>query len=214
MLLKPFFDMERISYAITVCTEAEEFRRLLNCLVGQIRPEDEIVVLQDITKASEEVDKVFVDFTDYINIRVKANFRGDFAAWKNMLNSYCTGDYIFQLDADELPTPELLKYLPWILQNNSSVDLFWVPRDNRVEGITSEDIRAWNWGVDVEGRINWPDLQGRIYRRKPEIRWEGKVHEKIVGHKTYTQLPANLYLKHNKTIEKQRSQNALYKTLQ
>ena len=69
----------KISYAITVCTEAQEFRRLLNFLVPLIREEDEIVVLQDVSKHSDEVDKVFLDFADHIEIRATGKFEEDFA---------------------------------------------------------------------------------------------------------------------------------------
>lgn len=206
----------KISYAITVCTEAQEFRQLLNFLVPLIREEDEIVVLQDVSKKSEEVDKVFIDFADHIETRVTSKFQKDFAAWKNMLNSYCTGEYIFQLDADEIPEAALIEKLPKILEYNAGVgvDLIWVPRDNRVEGLTADDIRAWHWRVDEKGRVNWPDLQGRIYRNVPNLKWEGKVHEKITGVRTYAFLPDDLFLHHNKAITKQREQNALYNTIQ
>lgn len=203
----------KISYAITVCTEAQEFRQLLNFLVPLIREEDEIVVLQDVSKKSDEVDKVFVDFADHIETRVTSNFAGDFAAWKNMLNSYCTGEYIFQLDADEVPEEILIKKLPEILEYNSTVDLIWVPRDNRVEGLTADDIRAWHWKVEANGRVNWPDLQGRIYRNVPNLKWEGKVHERIAGARTYAFLPDDFFLHHDKKVEKQREQNALYNTI-
>ena len=166
----------KISYAITVCTEAQEFRRLLNFLVPLIREEDEIVVLQDISKHSDEVDKVFLDFADHIEIRVTGKFEEDFAAWKNMLNSYCTGEFIFQLDADEIPEEILISKLPEILEANPTVDLIWVPRDNRIEGLTADDIRRWHWKVEESGRVNWPDFQGRIYRNLPNISWSGKVH--------------------------------------
>lgn len=208
--------MVKISYAITVCTEAQEFRELLDFLVPRIRKEDEIVVLQDVSKESKEVNKVFIDFADHIETRVTSKFEKDFATWKNMLNSYCKGDYIFQLDADELPEPALIEKLPKILEYNAGlgIDLIWVPRDNRVVGITEDDIRNWHWRVDEKGRINWPDYQGRIYRNVPKIRWEGKVHERIAGVDIYATLPDDLYLYHIKTITKQRGQNALYNTIQ
>lgn len=204
----------KISYAITVCTEAQEFRRLLNFLVPLIREEDEIVVLQDISKHSDGVDRVFLDFADHIEIRVTGKFEEDFAAWKNMLNSYCTGEFIFQLDADEIPEEILISKLPEILEANPTIDLIWVPRDNRIEGLTADDIRRWHWKVEESGRVNWPDFQGRIYRNLPNISWSGKVHERIVGIKSYSFLPDAFYIHHNKKIEKQRAQNAFYNTIQ
>lgn len=60
--------------------------------------------------------------------------------------------------------------------------------------------------------INWSDKQWRLYRNSPEIRWENKVHEKLVGFKTYTSLPevVEMTLSHHKTIQKQEKQNNLY----
>ena len=204
----------KISYAITVCTEVQEFKRLLDFLVPRIRKEDEIIVLQDISKDPEEVNKVFIERADDIECRITGKFADDFAEWKNDLNAYCTGDYIFQLDADELPAESFIESLPNILEKNSRVDLFWVPRSNLVEGLTENDIRNWGWIVDKQGRVNWPDYQGRIYRNSKDIKWVGKVHEKIEGHKTFVFLPDKYFLHHDKTIAKQRQQNEHYSKIQ
>ncbi len=60
--------------------------------------------------------------------------------------------------------------------------------------------------------INFPDWQGRIYKRKNTIEWQGKVHERIVGHKKFANFPMekNYSIIHNKSIEKQENQNAMY----
>ena len=60
--------------------------------------------------------------------------------------------------------------------------------------------------------INYSDYQTRICKNIPEIRWEGKVHERLVGYKKHSSLPPNyeLDLQHIKTIEKQRTQNEFY----
>ena len=46
----------------------------------------------------------------------------DFAAYKNELIKHCSGEYIFQIDADELPNLDLLDMLPGILKANPEVD--------------------------------------------------------------------------------------------
>jgi hypothetical protein len=43
----------KISYAITVCNELEEVKRLVNFLLSNKREEDEIVVLADSPKMSQ-----------------------------------------------------------------------------------------------------------------------------------------------------------------
>jgi glycosyltransferase involved in cell wall biosynthesis len=201
--------MPSISYAITACNEHVELERLLSQLTEHIRPEDEIVVQMDIT-ATDEVKAVVIKYNlmSYFHPLNK-----DFATFKNNLKSLCTKDYIFQIDADEYLSEELLTYLPAILEDNSSVEMFSTPRINTVEGLTQEHIRQWGWRVDENGWINYPDYQNRILKNKPEIHWVNKVHEKIIGAMTTTEIPPGLDLIHPKTIEKQEKQNNYYNTI-
>ena len=202
-----------ISYAITVCTELEEIKRLLPFLLKNKREEDEVVVLYDLTNGSEEVKKYLLQTSE-----VKAVFdwfEGDFSKWKNKLNSLCTGDYIFNIDADETITETFMSTLPTIIENNPEVEFYWVPRENYVIGLTPKHIQEWGWRVDVQNRVNYPDYQGRIYKNSPDIRWKNKVHEVLIGYKHYTSLPevSDLSINHTKTIEKQEKQNNYYNTL-
>jgi hypothetical protein len=63
--------------------------------------------------------------------------------------------------------------------------------------------------------IQFPDYQTRIYRRTSEVKWEGAVHETIVGYNTFAIFPGvNDYcILHHKTIEKQEKQNKYYETI-
>lgn len=61
--------------------------------------------------------------------------------------------------------------------------------------------------------INFPDLQGRIYRNKDFIKWEGKVHERIRIPGSFAVLPDSYFLIHPKDIIKQEAQNKFYSTL-
>jgi glycosyltransferase involved in cell wall biosynthesis len=201
--------MPSISYAITACNEHVELERLLSQLTEHIRPEDEIVVQMDIT-ATDEVKAVVIKYNlmSYFHPLNK-----DFATFKNNLKSLCTKDYIFQIDADEYLSEELLIYLPFILDENSTIEMFSIPRINTVEGLTQEHIRQWGWRVDENGWINYPDYQNRILKNKPEIHWVNKVHEKIIGAMTTTEIPPGLDLIHPKTIERQEKQNNYYNTI-
>jgi hypothetical protein len=206
----------RISYAITVCDELEEVKRLIEFLYLNKRQEDEICVLVDKPKASKELlfELYKYETTRWIVLK-EDEFKGHFADWKNQLMDICLGDYIFQIDADELPNEYLIKSLPEILQTNSSVEAYVVPRVNTVEGLTSEHIAKWRWHVNENGWVNWPDYQWRIYKNTPDIKWKNKVHEVIEGYKTMAQLPAyeDLALYHPKTINRQEKQNSYYNTL-
>jgi len=201
--------MPSISYAITACNEHVELDRLLDQLSSSIRDEDEIVVQMDIT-ATDEVKAVV---NKYKLMSYFHPLNKDFATFKNNLKGLCTKDYIFQIDADEYLSEELLAYLPAILEDNSSVEMFSIPRINTVEGLTQEHIRQWGWRVDERGWVNYPDYQNRILKNKPEIYWVNKVHEKIIGAMVTTEIPPGLDLIHPKTIERQEKQNNYYNTI-
>ena len=208
----------KISYAITVCDEFLEIQRLLSLLINNKRTQDEIVVLVDLSKnkPTSELLRYLHELSseDYINL-IEDNFKGHFADWKNLLTGYCSGDYVFQIDADETPDKSLIQNLPLILETNSDNEVYLVPRINTVEGLTQEHINKWGWNVNEKGWVNWPDYQWRIWKNKPEIKWVNKVHEKLEGFKTYAPLPAieGVALNHPKDIKRQEKQNNYYNTL-
>jgi hypothetical protein len=206
----------RISYAITVCTEFLEIQRLINFLLEHKRAQDDIVVLFDEANGDKEIEAYLRSHS--VNGEFmwhSGKFDRHFANWKNKLNSYCTGDYIFQIDADEIPTKTLMEYLPDIIDANPAVDVLLVPRINTVEGLTQEHIAKWGWNITPPGWVNFPDYQWRIFKNKPEIKWKNKVHEVLEGHKMLSTLPAEeeYCLFHPKTIERQEKQNNYYDTL-
>jgi hypothetical protein len=203
----------KISYAITVADEEKEIISLITQLTEYIRREDEIVVLLDKRKSTPNILNYLHALRDNNTIILHEDtFKNNFAEWKNNLNNLCSGDYIFQIDADEIPNEWLLNYLPFILENNNEIDLYLIPRINVVVGLEEEDIAKWGWDVNEMGWVNFPDSQTRIYKNNPTIKWSGKVHERIVGYNKYSYLPLteDYTLLHVKTIEKQRKQNEFY----
>jgi len=202
----------KISYAITVCNELEETKRLIPFLLEHKRPEDEIVVLWD-----ENGDLKVWEYV--ISIPGPRHFRDyfnkDFAEWKNKLSLVCNGDYIFQIDADEIPHVNLIEQLPALLQDNQAVDMIRVPRVNTVEGLTPGHIAKWRWNVNEKGWVNWADWQMRVYKNNGTVKWKNKVHEVLEGFKVHGMLPAEeeWALYHPKTIERQERQNNLYEAL-
>ena len=210
----------KISYAIPVCNEYKEIEYLLNYLVRHIRTEDEIVIQCDQGNTTPEVYKVLskykapVGYIDPIKV-IEFPLNNNFAAFKNNLKDNCSGNYIFQIDADEYPEEYLMNTIEWIITNNPKTDIFWVPRINKVEGLTQEHIDKWGWHVDEKKRVNFPDYQCRILKNIKRIKWKNKVHEVLTGYKTESQLPANdeFCIHHPKTIDRQEKQNELYKTL-
>jgi len=204
-----------ISFGITVHNEGEYIQTLLNQLIPFCESTgDEIVVVDDFS--TDEFTRSVLDANASIgNIKLfQHTLDKDFAAHKNFLSEQCSGDYIFQIDADETFNPNLLTYLHDIVDNND-IDLFFIPRVNVVNGLTDEDIRNWGWTINDKGWNCWPDYQTRLYRNHVDIKWEGKVHERIVGHKTQAPLPPEeeWALYHIKDIQRQREQNSLYEKM-
>lgn len=205
----------RISYAIPVCYEHEEIRKLLTLLVENKRKEDEIVVQSDMGNTTPEVYKVLYDeFPDKIK-HIQFPLKGNFGAFKNNLKSHCTAEWILQIDADELFNPWLIQNLHLILQQNPETQVFLLPRINTVDGITQDHIQKWRWQVNDKGWVNFPDWQPRLLQNTSKINWVNKVHEVLVGHTSYGFFPTDeeYCILHNKNIQRQEAQNQLYNTI-
>jgi hypothetical protein len=202
--------MPSISYAITACNEHVELKRLLEQLDSNIRDIDEVVIQLD-TTATDEVKEVCYKYPAFTLWEYSLN--GDFASFKNHLKSKCTRDYIFQIDADEYLSFQLIENIYQVLELNPEIELYAVPRINTVEGLTQEHIDKWRWYVNNDGWVNYPDHQTRILKNIPEIKWINKVHERLVGAKTMVPLPEGYDLIHPKTIERQEKQNNFYEQL-
>lgn len=217
----------KISYAITVKDEINYIENLLDKLYKFKQEDDEIVVLHDYgintSNLQDLVKSILFDkyvFTNKINRYAIHEFNNNFSEMKNKLNSLCSGDYIFNIDADELPTDALLLNIKDILNINQSVDLFYVPRVNIVDGITEEHIKKWKWIItDTKeyGRIiNYPDYQGRIYKNTNKIYWIKPVHEILAGYETHAYIPNSTFdfcLIHHKDIKRQEFQNENYERI-
>ena len=201
----------KISYGLTVCNEYKELKNLIEYLIKRIEAEDEIVVVYDQNRVTSEVLEVLEEYKEEA-ISYPFNFQQNFLENKNFMNSKCTGEYIFQIDADEIPESFLLQNLKAILEDNP-VDLIITPRKNLVEGLTPEHIQKWGWNVNEKGWINWPDAQKRIYKNTPGIQWLGhQIHGMVEGYKTFAILPftEEWSIIHNKTINRQENQNERY----
>ena len=207
----------RISYAIPVCNEHVELEKLLSFLVRHIDENDEIIVQCDQGNTTPEVYKV-LDIWHKAGGPLKViefPLKGNFASFKNNLKNNCTGDWIFQIDADELPHKSLIINLKELLKLNTTTEMLLVPRVNTVKGLTQEHINQWRWNVNEKGWVNWPDYQTRIIQNSSKIKWQNKVHEQIVGVATKGALPMEeeWCLYHPKNIKKQEIQNKFYDTL-
>ena len=202
----------KISYSILTHNETDSLLKLIEFLVEHKDEEDEIVILDDYSdnpKTKEILDTMcsIHDITFEQRELLK-----DYAGQKNYLTRMCKGSYIVNIDSDEIPHKSLIKNLKPILEGNPTIDLYWVPRVNTVDGITQEHIDKWRWQVNEKGWVNWPDYQGRIWRNRPNIMWKNKVHEVLTGYKEHTFLPMEeeFCFYHPKEIKRQEKQNKFY----
>ena len=207
----------KISYAVTVADEIKEIQTLLPLLVTNKLESDEIIVQYDNQKISVEVLEYLNDlvFDKQIDKLIGYPLNGDFGTYKQHLNQNCTGDWIFQLDADETLEPSLIQNLSDILEGNQNIEIFFIPRINIVNGLTDAHIQKWGWNVNENGWVNFPDVQGRLYQNKQSIFWAGKVHEQLQGFESYSIFPQEetYCIKHIKDIERQERQNNFYEQL-
>lgn len=207
----------KISYAVTVCNELDELQKLLEHMLKYVDlNKDEIVVFCDNSKTTPEL----LSFCNTLSANGTIKFYQDtfdnhFANWKNKLKNLCYGEYIFQIDADEIPNSFLLQNIEAVLEQNNNLELIWVPRENYVAGLTQDHIIKWSWQVDTLNRINFPDYQARILKNVPHVIWQNQVHEIIVGAIAQGTLPPEprFCLLHEKTIQKQEKQNNFYEQL-
>lgn len=199
----------KVSYAICVCDEHRELDALIAFLLKVKDAEDEINVLADSNKVTEKVRGILASYGDSIVVNERA-FDGKFSDHRNHHATLCTGDYIFVIDADEMPQEALVRNI-----KTFDGDILYVPRINICPGYTEDWIADYKFHVNELGFINWPDFQGRYYKNNGEIKWSNDLHEKLVGSDKVGGLQPNphIALWHIKTIARQDRQRAYYATL-
>ena len=206
----------KISYSILTHNETDSLLKLIEFLVKHKDEEDEIVILDDYSDDEKTIEILDVMTSMHEITFEQRHLLKDYAGQKNHLTRMCSGDYIFNIDADELPHKQLMKNIKEILESNPTVDLYWVPRVNTVEGLTLQHVREWGWRVNEKEWVNFPDYQGRIWRNRPNILWKNPVHEVLTGYKEHTFLPEEeeFCFYHHKEIDRQEKQNNLYEDIQ
>ena len=219
----------KISYLITCSTETDTLKKLLE-LILNVLGDDELIVLNDKDNTSEDTKKILIELAykfsynivDKKNIKIIENsLAGDYGLHKNTAIEKCEGNFIFAIDGDELPSELTIgENLHAIIETNPEIECFVVPRLNLFEGVTLEHAKKWGWKLSMSKLynkpvVNFPDIQYRIFKNSPKIRYKRKLHERIEGYESYSVLPLEeeWCLLHNKTIEKQEITNIKYNEL-
>lgn len=138
-----------------------------------------------------------------ISVTVR-EFTGNFAEQRNYGIGLCHADWVFELDADEKPSIPLLAGLKRIAGELTrvSVECAGVPRINVIDGRLVE-------GPGTGGL----DYQYRLHRHL--CRWQGVVHEEIVGWTNRVELDFHdgHFIVHDKTSARHRVRNDYYERL-
>lgn len=123
---------------------------------------------------------------------------GDFAAQRNVYLAQCRSQWMLSLDADERLSPagwEACRRLA-ARGNGVGAGAFMLPRKT----------------LDAEGRRFlagyglWPDLQLRLFKWSPDLRYERPIHEKLVGIRDYFGITCNVSITHLSHVLKGRDE--------
>ncbi len=142
-----------ISYLITIHNEDRTLEQLLRRLVDYIKEGDEIVIIDDFSD-NPETQKILSKYTPMNNVRLFQHaLANDYGSHKNYGNSLCRNEYICQIDGDECPTIELMENIHELIEVNSTIELFFVPRINDYIGVADVHARQWGWRLTPSASI-------------------------------------------------------------
>lgn len=143
---------------------------------------------------------------ELLGVRVVARaFSGSFAEQRNFAVDQTQSEWIFELDADEVPSVPLLSGLRTIVRdaNAAGFDCIGIPRLNFHDCILQP-------GPGYRGL----DYQYRLHRH--ECRWHKPVHEEISGWRARFELDLaeGHFIQHLKTATRYEERNALYRRME
>jgi len=145
--------------SVVIIAKNEE-GKIRNCLES-IKWVDEIVVVDGCS-----TDRTVEICKEYGAKVIIHKFEGDFGMERNIGNDNSTGDWILQLDADEVVTEGFKKRMYEILKNNTSYAAYGFRRKNYFFG------RFMKHG-------GWYHYSYHLFK-KGKAHYDGKVHHKLV----------------------------------
>ena len=151
----------KVSFAITTHNETDSLTNLLAQISTLCTVFDEVVIIDDFSTNDET--KTILDTATKGGAKIFQHaLNSDFATHKNFLTEKCRGDYIFNIDADELLSEKLASTFREILSINPDVEMHKLPRINKVDGLTLDHIKKWGWQIstlrtEIEKRVLLPE---------------------------------------------------------
>ena len=147
----------RISLCMIVRNEEQN---LADCLKPVAELFDEIVIVD--TGSQDSTKEVARSFTPHVH---DFPWTDDFSAARNESLRHATGDWIFWLDADDRVRPEHVERLRRL----------FAQLDDRPRVLMMDTILPAVDATQDERFVT----HLRLFRRHPELRWEGRVHEQL-----------------------------------
>lgn len=105
----------------------------------------EIVVVDDFSTDPETL-AAFDTYASEIRL-FKHALADHYGNHKTYMNSVCQGEWILNLDADEVISRDFFFALKELVDANPTYDGYRLPRVNTVEGLTLAHVHRWRWPI-------------------------------------------------------------------
>lgn len=147
----------KLSVVINTKNAAETLARSIE----SVQWADEILVadmhsLDETVKIARKYGTKIIELPEYGRVEPEG---------RNLANQAATGDWLLQLDADEVVPRQLAEMIEKVVGQADQIQTYFIPRKNLIFG---HWIQHSGW---------WPDYQPRLFQ-KGSLRWVGGVHSK------------------------------------
>ena len=179
------------SPTISACMIVKNEEKFLdNCLKSIKNVADEIIVVD--TGSQDRTVEIARKYTDKIYFHP---WKDNFSEARNHYLNYATGDWIFQIDADEELVQEDIPVLLKAIEDDD-IDAIMVQVASRFHKGKSEAVHS------VE----------RIFRNNGVIHYEGRVHNRVVGITSAKVYPIRL-IHYGYDLDKEKSKEKIERTV-
>jgi glycosyltransferase involved in cell wall biosynthesis len=192
--------------------EKLEFIALMERIKPFLTDDQEIVVVDDFSSLA------MVEIIRSHHVKLfQRSLKKDFSAQRNFTQSKCSGQFIFMIDPDELPSSSLLMALSAILDQmeRERLDGCIISRFNKLIDLDKTlDLRTIDTS-NIDLSSTPAEDHVRIYRNSPDLTWVKPLHEKLIGLRQVLRLPStpSYAILHVKTKERAASQVAFYNSI-
>ncbi|MEG6520551.1 glycosyltransferase [Desulfotomaculum sp. 1211_IL3151] len=171
-----------ISLAMIVKNESS---RLSTCLESVKALVDEIVIVD--TGSTDDTPQIAYQYTEKVYFYA---WQGDFGAARNYAISQASGDWILSLDADEALICDFVN-LRDLIRSDKNVEAYMVPLEHPINEQTGEFNNF---------------LVLRLFRRKADYYFMGRIHEQIVvNNPEVVAVAEGIKIKHGMLSSKERN---------